>query len=83
MDVTVHLAPPLRVPYALNLLQLPDGRVLMTGGDPELERFLEGLVGDDRVVTTDVPIRYIPTWMYGGIRCLVSEEPSPLMGRIG
>ena len=80
LGINVHLAPSLKIPYALNLLQFADRRVLMTGGDTELSRFIETLVGKGKVVTTDVPIRYMPTWRYGGIRCLVSEEPLPIKG---
>ena len=80
LGISVHLAPSLQIPYALNLLQIDDGRVLMTGGDSGLFEFIETLVGKGNVVATDIPIRYMPAWRYGGIRCLVSEEPVPIMG---
>ncbi|MEA2715215.1 MAG: hypothetical protein QOG91_243 [Candidatus Parcubacteria bacterium] len=78
LGIQVHEAPPSIVPYSLNLLQFPDRRVLMTSGVPEIEALIGGLVGSKNVITTRCPIRYYPTWKYGGIRCLVVESPDVL-----
>jgi hypothetical protein len=80
LGIHVHRPPGLLNPYALNLLQFDDGRILMTEGDADLKEFLESLSGKGSVTTTDGPIRYMPTWLCGGIRCLVSEEPTPILG---
>jgi len=77
--VTFHVAPTLRIPYSLNLLQDIAGRVLMTGGEHELSSLIRTIVGPDMVIETHIPIRYFPAWNYAGIRCLVSEAPTPLL----
>ncbi|MFC1662985.1 hypothetical protein ACFL04_02325 [Patescibacteria group bacterium] len=79
LGIVDHAPDSLAVPYSLNLVQFPDGRVLMTSGDPATEMLVGDIVGADKVVTTPVPIRYFPVWKYAGIRCLVSEAPTPLM----
>lgn len=80
LDITVHLPDrPLQVPYALNLLQVADGRVLMTSGDPGVEALVADIVGRENVYSTAVPICYYPVWMNAGIRCLVSEAPEVIM----
>ncbi|MDO8512024.1 MAG: hypothetical protein Q7S57_02025 [bacterium] len=80
LDITVHVpAQTLCVPYALNLLQVDGGRVLMTSGDPDVEALVADIVGRENVFTTAVPIRYYPVWMNAGIRCLVSEAPEVIM----
>lgn len=66
------------VPYALNMLQFPDGRVLMTGGDQAVSELVGSIVGKENVSETEIPIRLYPVWMYAGIRCLVSEAPMPI-----
>ncbi len=67
------------IPYSLNMVQFPDGRVLMTGGDPEVRKLIADIVGPENVFVTSVPIRYFPAWLYAGIRCLVSEAPTPII----
>jgi hypothetical protein len=69
----------INVPYSLNMLQFPDGRVLMTGGDPDVKALVEEIVGQGRVVETEIPIQYFPTWKFGGIRCMVGDAPIPIM----
>lgn len=71
--ITVHLPERLSIPYILNLIQFSDGRVLMSSGDPEVESLIRSIVGQDKVFTTEVPIRYFPTWHYAGIRCLIGD----------
>lgn len=75
LGIEVHYPKRLEVPYSLNLVQFPDNRVLMTAGDHPAEKVIEKIVGKDKVFKTKVPIRFIPTWTYGGIRCLIGEAP--------
>jgi hypothetical protein len=70
-----------RVPYALNLEQFPDGRVLMTSGDDEAAEAVERVVGAGMVTVTEVPIRYYPVFRYSGIRCIMTETP-PIFNRV-
>jgi hypothetical protein len=67
------------VPFALNLIQLFDGRVLMTGGDKEVFETVEKIVGKGKVIQTSIPIRYFPLYGRGGIRCLVTHVPAALI----
>lgn len=73
----------LRVLYALNLHQFPDGRVLMTGGDEELRKIVEGIVGEGKVTVTAVPIRLFPLYGKGGIRCLTTYAPESMLRLTG
>lgn len=82
LGIEVHMPKTMQVPYSLNLLQVPDGRVLMTSGDPDVERLVTDIVGKKKVFTTSVPIRFFPTWSYAGIRCLVSEAPEAIMKKV-
>ena len=63
------------VPYALNLLQLENGNVVMTSGCEATRRQVEEIVGKGRVYTTDVPIQYYPTHLRAGLRCLTGDAP--------
>jgi len=82
LGVTVHRLPGLEVPYALNLIQLADGRILMTGGDDIARGVLEELVGTNQVFTTEAPICHYPVFAQAGIRCLVSEAPPVFKRRV-
>jgi hypothetical protein len=77
--IEFHLAPRLRVPYALNLFQHVDGRILMTGGESEVVSLLEEVAGRGSITETPVPIRYFPAWLQAGIRCLINEAPTPFL----
>ena len=72
----------LTVPYALNLMQFPDKRVLMTSGSPEVENLIRLIVGDGNVSTTEVPVRFLPLWQYAGIRCLIGELPEFILKKL-
>ena len=78
LGIEVHHPKKMEVPYALNLIQFPDNRVLMTGGDESVAELINEIVGEENVFKTPTPIRYFPVWLYAGIRCLVSEAPEPL-----
>lgn len=79
LGITLHVpAHPLRIPCSLNLLQVSDGRVLMTSGDEALTEIVSSIVGNRRVQTTAAPIRYLPVWQHAGIRCIVGDFPEPL-----
>ena len=82
LGIEVHCLKKLRVPYALNLIQFPDGQILMTGGDDFAAETIKGIVGWDMVFKTPVPIRFFPVFCYAGIHCLVSEAPLPLLKKI-
>jgi len=81
LGVTVHRPRETLIPYSLNLLQFPDGRVLMTGGDEPVAEVISEIVGEKNIFSTPTPIRYLPTWAYAGIRCIVNEAPLPLLMR--
>jgi hypothetical protein len=84
LGVELHIPPLLKVPYSVNLLQVPDGRVLMTKGEEGgLLEVIQSIVGIQNVFETELPIRYIPTWLYAGIRCLIGDWPEPLMKGYG
>lgn len=79
LGITLHVpAQPLNVPCGLNLLQVADGRVLMTSGDEALTELVASIIGKGRVQTTATPIRYLPVWQHAGIRCIVGDFPEPL-----
>lgn len=78
LGIKVRVPKQMVVPYTLNLIQLPDKRVLMTGGDEAVAETIADIVGEDNVFCTNVPIRYFPFYQYAGIRCLVCEAPLPL-----
>jgi hypothetical protein len=69
------------IPYALNFEQFEDGSVFMTGGDPELEATVRGIVGDDKVETTEVPIIQYPIRRKGGIRCMTLVTSNKIVMR--
>lgn len=78
LGIRIHCPKRMEIPYSLNLIQFPDGRVLMTSGDDSVAEVIADIVGGDKVFQTYVPIRFFPTYHYAGIRCLVSEAPWPL-----
>lgn len=75
LGIRIHIAPPCKIPYALNLEQFEDGRVLMTGGAPELTELIESIIGSRMVTTTSVPIECFPTFKFAGIRCMIAKAP--------
>ena len=79
LGINVHYPKEIRVPYSLNLIQFHDGRVLMTGGDEPVAEVISDIVGKENVFVTPTPIRFFPVWSYAGIRCLVTEAPSPIL----
>lgn len=78
LGIKVHFPEKIEVPYSLNLIQFPDGRILMTSGDKSVEKVIREIVGEDKIFKTPIPIRFFPVWAYGGIRCLVNKAPEPL-----
>jgi len=83
LGVTVCWPKKIEVPYALNLVQFPDGKVLMTGGDRGVRALIAGIVGEKNVFVTPIPIRCYPVWLYGGIGCLIGEIPDSLLTSSG
>ncbi len=77
--ITVVPVKEINVPHSLCLQQFKDGRILMTKGEIEVENVLKEIIGEDHVVTTDIPIRYYPAWFNIGIKCLVGDVPKELL----
>lgn len=69
----------MEVPYALNLFQSKNGRILMTGGDDSTYHTITEIVGEEMVTKTEVPIRLYPIFNNAGIGCLINEFPSTLL----
>lgn len=69
------------LPLELNLVQFRDGKVVMTGGTKETQTLVEDLVGKDKVITTNVPIQWIPKRRSAGIRCITNIIPSFLAAK--
>lgn len=82
LGIEVHSPKDMRIPYALNLIQFEDGRVLMTDGDESVAEVISEIVGGKNVFKTPTPIRFFPAWCYAGIRCLVNEAPVVLFKSI-
>jgi len=78
LGIIVHCPKKLEVPYSLNLVQFPDGRVLMTSGDEAVAEVIIEVVGKDKAFGTPIPIRFLPVWAYAGIRCLTNGLPKTL-----
>jgi hypothetical protein len=72
----------LQIPYSLNLVQFFDGRILMTGGEPQIAALLRDIVGKNKVFETRIPIVHYPAWAQAGIHCLITEAP-PIFKRLG
>lgn len=62
---------------AFNLVQLPDGSVVMTSSNDskELEDAVMNIVGEDQTVTTKIPVSQIPVITGAGIRCMTNIGP--------
>lgn len=67
-------------PYSLNFEQFADGSVVMTSGHPQLEETVKQIVGEDKVVTTEIPIFIYPIRRRGGIRCMMLFAPRKIVG---
>ncbi|OQA52153.1 MAG: hypothetical protein BWY43_00608 [candidate division WS2 bacterium ADurb.Bin280] len=76
LEIEVHTVGT-QAPYALNLVQTPTNKVIMTSGDEDVEGLVRDLVGDN-VITTEIPIEALPVFVRGGIHCLVGEFPKYL-----
>ncbi|MDH4358420.1 MAG: hypothetical protein OEV37_00515 [Candidatus Berkelbacteria bacterium] len=77
LSIAVHTPRRLAVPFSVGVCQLPNGKILATSGD-DVEELLAGIVGEDRVVTTDIPLECYPAFVFAGIHCLVTELPREL-----
>lgn len=67
------------IPYIFNLIQFSDGRVLMSSGCNSAYKLIADIVGEEKITTTEIPIRYLPTYAFAGIRCLLNKVPMPLL----
>lgn len=79
MGIKVHCPSQIRAPCSLNLVQFPDNRVLMTGGDSEVKEAVSNIVGSQNVFTTAAVIKFHPLLRRGGIRCLLGKIPEPFL----
>lgn len=68
---------------AFNLLQLPDGKVVMSSGgsSTELTDAVEGIVGKENVFQTSIPIDALTKASKGGIRCMTNVAPASVINR--
>lgn len=82
LEINVRCPRRIEVPYSLNLIQFPDRRVLMTAGDDSVAETIAGIVGEENVNKTPIPIELFPVWCYAGIRCLVNETPEVLFKKV-
>lgn len=73
--IEFHRIKQIHHPLAMGIYQTADGRVVMSGGEPELREVIADLVGDDQVITSEEPLYRYGAWFYAGIRCLVNEAP--------
>jgi hypothetical protein len=76
--ITLHTPKKLLVPHSLGFAQFSTGEVLMTGGEREVQRMVEEIVGSEKVFVTPFPIECIPVRGLAGIHCLVTEFPDDL-----
>lgn len=82
LGIKLHVPGNLTVPGSLCFVQFADGRVLMTGGEPELSQLVRTIVGSEQVFETDVPIQQLPAWCLAGIHCLVNDIPQELLDKL-
>lgn len=66
-------------PLSFNLNQFDDLSVVMTSGASILEEHIVSLVGRDKVITTEIPIREIPLQGAAGVSCIANITPEFLM----
>ncbi|MFZ2970140.1 MAG: hypothetical protein WA063_03270, partial [Minisyncoccia bacterium] len=50
----------IEVPYIFNLVQFPDGRILMSSGCNSAYKLIADIVGEEKITITEIPIRYLP-----------------------
>ncbi len=79
LGIELHVLHNLEIPGSVGFYQSPEGKVIMTGGEPQLETLVQGLVGDSNVFPTHTPITTYPLACGATIHCLIGELPSPLL----
>jgi hypothetical protein len=77
----IHLFVPREpvMPYGTSLVQLADGRVLLSGGSAEIMEYVAKVVGREHVYATVPPLEAYPLFAVAGLHCLVTELPAPLV----
>ena len=71
------------VPLSLNLVQFEDGTIIVSKGQSnDLIFVLQNMVGEDKVLITEVPIVQIPQFLFGSIRCLINIIPKSFLETI-
>lgn len=70
-------------PLVFNFIQLADGSVIVSGsnGSKTLEEKIREIVGEEKLVVTDVPIIEIPQLAKGSIRCMVNIAPQSFIAK--
>lgn len=76
--IKLHCIDGTTVPYALNIPQFPDGTVTISGGEESLFETVAGIVGKEKVISTRIPILFLPLLARAGTRCLVNAMPEAL-----
>ena len=74
LGIELHRPKKTEIPYVLNLVQFEDKRILMTGGDECVHQLISEIVGEDMVITTEVPIQLYPTFNRAGIGCIINKS---------
>lgn len=74
LGIELHYPEAIEVPYALNLFQFEDGRILMTGGDDCVCQLISEIVGEEMMNTTEVPIQLYPIFNRAGIGCVINKH---------
>jgi hypothetical protein len=69
----------MEVPYALNLFQFENGKILMTGGDDSIYQIIAEIAGEEMVTKTEVPIQLYPIFNNAGIGCLINNSFPPTL----
>lgn len=77
LHIHLHELARLEIPQSFAVVQRTD-KVLMTSGDEEIEEVVKGIVGEENIVTTEIPIVLYPAYAAASIRCLVAEFPAIL-----
>ncbi len=79
IEVSVRVPPAGGVPYATSAVQVQDGKVLVSGGHPDLLAVIAELCEPGRVHATARAIEAYPVFAAAGLHCVVTESPVPLL----
>lgn len=77
-EITVHIPRRVKIPYSMGFYQAGNGKVVLTAGDEYMAELVAGIVGEDNVIPTLIPILAYPVIAKSSIRCLIGELPATL-----